>query len=62
VTGKRTVLGLRWALSNRDGITDLPLADMLALHDLRPADGAGPSQMHQQLARQRPRRLLNRVW
>ena len=53
----RTILGLRWALSNRDGITDLPLPGMLAVRDLRPADGTGPSQMQQQLALQRPARL-----
>lgn len=64
MTGNRTVLGLRWgALESRRitelprRITELPLAGMLALRDLGPADGTGPSQTQQQLALQRPARL-----
>jgi hypothetical protein len=62
VTGNRTVLGLRWALSNRDGITDLPLPGMLALRVLRPADGPGPSQMNTCSRFSAPRVWMNSVW
>ena len=44
VTGNRTVLGLRWGALESRRITDLPPAGMLALRDLGPADGTGPSQ------------------
>lgn len=57
MTGNRTVLGLRWGGLESRRITDLPLAGMLALRDLGPADGTGPSQTQQQLALQRPARL-----
>jgi len=57
VTGNRTVLGLRWGALESRRITDLPLAGMLALRDLGPADGTGPSQTQQQLALRRTARL-----
>ena len=57
MTGNRTVLGLRWGALESRRITDLPPAGMLALGDLGPADGTGPSQTQQQLALQRGARL-----
>ena len=60
MTGDRTVLGLRWGALESRRITDLPLAGMLALSDLGPADGTGPSQTQQQLALRRTARLDER--